>query len=458
MDRVTQEGDQLGPKDHAERIAMFRVQVIGPLLARDFQSHGELAAEIRAISEKHHRPPDSKLGRTYSAPTIERWYYEYKHGGLEALRPRRRSDAGHARELTDEQRELLLSIRREHPRATVTLILRTLELDGRLKKGAVSVSTLRRLYQEHGLDKLKLAAPNGRLRLRWQADRADAIWHADVCHGPAMKIGERAVPLRIHALLDDHSRKIVAIQAATTEREVEMLALMIKAMRDTGRRPNALYLDNGATYTGDVLATLCSRLGIALLHAQAEDPQARGKMERFWRTLRQGCLDHLGTPGSLHDVQVRLLAFLAQHYHVSPHASLMGKTPAEVYETAPRDAKPVTDEELGAALTIRARRRVRTDGTLEVGGETFETRAGFLAGRLVIVARSLLDVSTDPWIEYEDERYLLGRVDPEENARRKRHGPMAKRTQRGLDVPFDPPGALLDALLKRTPDRDGGAR
>jgi hypothetical protein len=35
-------------------------------------------------------------------------------------------------------------------------------------------------------------------------------------------------------------------------------------------------------------------------------------MERFWRTLRQGCLDHLGTPGSLQDVQVRLLAFLGQ--------------------------------------------------------------------------------------------------------------------------------------------------
>jgi hypothetical protein len=63
-------------------------------------------------------------------------------------------------------------------------------------------------------------------------------------------------------------------------------------------------------------------------------------MERFWRTLREGCLDHLGNPGSLQDVQVRLLAFLGKHYHVSPHASLMGKTPAQVYETAPRCEVP----------------------------------------------------------------------------------------------------------------------
>lgn len=155
MDRLMKDGDQLGPKDREERIAMFRVQVIGPLLARDFKDHGELAEELRALAGKWHRPPESSLGRQYSAPTIERWYYEYKRGGLEALRPRRRSDVGHARELTDAQRELLLGIRREHPRATTALILRTLELDGRLKKGAVSVSTLRRLYQEHGLERQK---------------------------------------------------------------------------------------------------------------------------------------------------------------------------------------------------------------------------------------------------------------------------------------------------------------
>src|SRR5919108_248463 len=283
----------------------------------------------------------------------------------------------------------------------------------------------------------------------WQADRVDALWHADVCHGPAMKIAGRSVPLRIHALLDDHSRYIAAIAACTSEREIEMLSLLVKAMRSFGRRPEALYLDNGATYTGDVLATACSRLGIGLLHATPHDPQARGKMERFWRTLRQGCLDHIGTPGSLHDVQVRLLAFLAQHYHLAPHASLMGRCPSEVYETAPCYDESIDDAALSAALTVHGKRRVRRDGTLEIGGVTFETRTGFLAGRVVTVGRSLLDVTRDPWIEHEGQRYLVGRVDAEENARRKKHGPSPKRSRRGIDVPFDPAGALLDAHLGR---------
>ena len=208
-----------------------------------------------------------------------------------------------------------------------------------------------------------------------------------------------------------------------------------------------------------MLSTACSRLSIGLLHATPHDPQARGKMERFWRTLREGCLDHIGTPGSLHDVQVRLLAFMAKHYHVAPHASLMGKCPAEVYETAPRYDESVSDAALGAALTVHGKRRVRRDGTLEVGGVTFETRTGFLAGRVVVVGRSLLDPSSDPWIEHEGQRYLVGRVDAEENARRKHHGPCPNRSQRGIDVPFDPAGALLDALVGRSSLRnDKGAR
>ena len=460
MDLLIKEGAQLAPKDTPEAIAIFRAQVIGPLLTRAFASHGDLADAIRGLARQHHRPPSANTTRTYSEATIERWYYRFKKQGLAGITPRRRSDTGHARELTDAQRDLLLAIRREHTTTSAALILRTLELDGRLDKNAVSLSTLRRLYAQHGLDRGTLRVAGGhRLRLRWQADRVDALWHSDVCHGPAMKIAGRTVPLRIHAILDDHSRYIVAIVATTTEREVEMLSLMVKAMRSTGRRPEAIYLDNGSTYTGEVLATTCSRLGIGLLHAAPYDPQARGKMERFWRTLREGCLDHIGTPGSLHDVQVRLLAFLAKHYHVAPHASLMGKCPSEVYETAPRYDERVDEVALGAALTVRGRRRVRRDGTLDIGGVTFETRTGFLAGRVVVVGRSLLDPRSDPWIEHEEERYLVGRVDVEANARRKKTGPSASRPKRGLDVPFDPPGALVNSLVGRRADgSQGGAR
>lgn len=439
--------DKLGPKDAAEAIAIFRAQVIGPLVCREL-GRGELSAALSALSEQPHLAPSGTI-RRFSATTLERWLYAYKRGGLDALRPagRRR---GFALALTPEQRQLLVAVRRENRSASVSLILRTLEADGRLDAGSISAQTVRRLYAAHGLDRVSLRAQKTGARLRWEADAANALWHADVCHGPALGVGEVSRPLRIHAILDDASRYIVAIGARKTEREAEMLDLIVEAIRLRGK-PDALYLDNGPTYIGDALATLCARLDITLLHARPYDPQARGKMERFWRTLREGCLDHLGELASYHDVQVRLLAFLSRHYHKAAHSSLMGRSPADAYETG-RPATEVGEDRLRDALTVRGRRRVRNDGTVPVAGIDFELDAGYLAGRVVTIARSLLDPTEAPWVEHEDKTLALHPVDPRKNARQRRP---RKTAARGIDaVPFDPPGALLDRALGRKPKHE----
>jgi transposase InsO family protein len=325
-----------------------------------------------------------------------------------------------------------------------------LEHDGRLTAGTVSPNTVRRLFRLNGLDKRSArAAARGSIRRRWQAECVNDVWQADVCHGPALSVDGRSVPLRIHALLDDHSRRIIAIQACATERESEMLMLLVKALR-LHDAPTTLYLDNGATYSGDALKTVCARLGIALVHAKPYDPEARGKMERFWRTLREGCLDHLGPMTSLHDVQVRLLAYVDKRYQVAPHASLMGRSPLAVYEhERPSGAPQMTEAKLAHALTVHGTRRVRRDGTLELGGVTWETTIGFLAGRNVVVGRSLLDPTSAPWLEHEEQRFALHRVDPIANAKRTRSPVSAHRPKRGIDVAFDPTSALLGAMLGR---------
>jgi len=436
--------DKLEPKDDAEAMAIFRAQVIGPLVCREL-GRGELGAAISALSQEPFRPPGSREARTFSASTLERWYYAYKRGGLSALRSKGRQQ-GFALKLSAEERELLVAIRSEHRSASVPLIRRTLLADGRLAEGQVSDATLRRLFAAKGLDRIGLRASKTGARLRWEAERPNALWHADVCHGPSLRQDGRTLPLRVHAVLDDASRYLVAIVATSSERESEMLELLVKAIRLHGK-PDALYLDNGPTYIGSALQTACARLGIALLHARPHDPEARGKMERFWRTLREGCLDHLHEVASLHDVQVRLLAFLGRHYHIAPHASLVGRSPAQVYETD-RTIVEVAEPELRDALTVRGRRRVRRDGTVSVAGTDFELAQGFLAGRLVTVARTLVAPSALPWVEHEGRRFPLLPVDPKANARRLR--PRPHRAARGIDaVPFDPPSALLDAALGR---------
>jgi hypothetical protein len=151
---------------------------------------------------------------------------------------------------------------------------------------------------------------------------------------------------------------------------------------------------------------------------------------------------------SLHDMQVRLLAYIDQRYHVAPHASLMGQSPLAVYEHGTStDSPELTEAHLADALTLHGTRRVRRDGTLEVGGVTWETTVGFFAGRNMVVGRSLLDTTSIPWLEHEEQRYLLHRVDPVANAKRTREPIANRRPKRGLDVPFDPPSALLAAML-----------
>ena len=440
---------ELKPKDRAEEIAIFRAQMIGSLAHRDFERRGELKRELRALSRVRVTPPGAAHPRTYSVTSLERWYYTYRAEGLAGLRPRGRSDRGHGRHLTKAQRELLLDIRREHPSASVALILRTLVADGRLEAGAISPSTVCRFYEEQGLMRVRRRDGDGRRRRRWEAAHPMALWHADVCHGPALRVGKRTRPLRIHAILDDASRYVVALRAADNERESEMLSLSVSALRRFGR-PGAFYLDNGATYVGDSLATMCARLDVGLWHATPYDPEARGKMERFWRTMREQCLDFVGQRASLHEVQVRLLAWLDQHYHRAPHGGLLGKSPREVFERDRPEPRIPSQSELRDALSIRTRRGVRKDGTLSVGGVEWELVQGYLAGKRVTVARSLLEPSEAPWVEHEDKRLTLKRLDPKANATRKR--PKPKKARRGVDaIPFDPAEAMLDEATGRTP-------
>ncbi|MDP6946172.1 MAG: DDE-type integrase/transposase/recombinase, partial [Myxococcota bacterium] len=410
--------DEVGPRNHAEAIAQFRAQIVGPLLTQVF-FHGELRAELRRVSQIRHRMPGSAITRRFAVSTLERWLYAYRHGGLVALEPRRRSDAGHARALTEEQRRLLCDIRREYPSASADLIVRTLVLDGRLESAQVSASTVRRLFRAEGLPRLPRRRQHARgIRRRWQAERAGLLWHADVCHGPTLMLDGKRTPLRIHAILDDASRYVVALSVCATEREVEMLELMTRGLRRWGA-PATLFLDNGPTYSGEMLATACARLKISLLHARPYDPQARGKMERFWRSLREGCLDHLGQVARLHDVQVRLLAWLDAHYHKAPHAGLMGGSPGAAW--LDRELTPTDEAALGVALTAHGRRRVRKDGTLSVGGVDWETDQGFLAGRLVRVERNLAEPTTPPVLVHEEKRYPLRFVDPVANGKQRRH-------------------------------------
>jgi hypothetical protein len=147
----------LEPQDQAEAVAIFRSEIVGALTRRDLD-HGELRAVLRTLSQERFRPPGAQVTRQYSLTTLERWYYDYRAGGLPALRPAPRSDRGHAQEIAPEQRQLLLDIRREHRSASVPLIL----ADARRRWPAGGRSGL----GGHGAPALRRARPRPRAHAR----------------------------------------------------------------------------------------------------------------------------------------------------------------------------------------------------------------------------------------------------------------------------------------------------
>ena len=427
----------LTAKDHRERVALFRAHVLQPVLYKTLP-RGILKAELAQISTCPFLPPDQEVSRTFSVPTLLRWRRAFLKGGLAALAPEPREDRGHARALTAEQKTLLLDIRRDHPTVSAELILRTLVGDGRLDVDRISAVTVRRLFAEHGLFHAQTGRAHGDLRQRlpWQRAEPNELWHADVCHGPDLGLPGKRVHLRIHGILDDASRDLIALEARTNETEDTLLGVLVDAVKRRGR-PDGLYLDNGSTYRGDTLAIACGRLGMSLLHARPYDPMARGKMERVWRTMRAQCLDFVTHEHSLAEVQARLDRFKNDYRH-HPHAGLVGKAPAVVYEARTRTDVIVTERALTAAFTIEQRRRVRQDSTLSLDGVLYEVGAAFLAGRIVTVRRCHLPGLSPDYvavIDWDGKIIPLTPADPRRNAHRRRRQ-HAEEPKSG--VPFDP--------------------
>jgi len=434
------------PKDHAERVALFRTQVLGPVLSRTLH-HGELLAELRVLSKRSFTPPLATISRTYSVATLQRWVRRYRKDGLKGLQPVLKH-RGDALELSEEQRKLALDVRRSHPSMSATLILHTLVDEGRFEADQVSAATLRRLFVRTGLRRQSRRGAHtdgcDHDRRRWEASYVGELWHADVCHGPNLKVDGVRRPLRIHGILDDKSRYVVGLWARDNEREVVMLEQVLEVVRLHGA-PKTLYLDNGSTYRGEALKTACARMGISVTHARPYDPQARGKMERFWRTLREGFLDHVGPTASLHDVQVGLTAFLNRRYHGAAHAGLVGRCPAQVWED--RELTPRSEDELRDALTFREERLVRGDGTMPVGGLDWELRANYLNNKRVVVGRSLAAPNDPPWVEHEEQRLALTLVDPVANGKLRRK---PRRRKPGIDaLDFDANAVLVASATGR---------
>ncbi len=430
-----------------ERIAMFRMGIIGDLLTSELKV-GELKAELLKRSKRRYRPPDSQTTRRYHYKTLQRWYYEAKADPRGGLLPKSKAK-GHALKATPEQRELLLEMRLEHPTVSAELLLSEAIRNGVVQKGTLTVSSLRRLFQDANLPRIskkRAERKTDNQRRRWQAEKPGDLWHGDVCHLVMLDQQGRSRRVLVHGLLDDASRYCLTLDARLREREQDMLEVFCGALL-RHPAPGTLYLDNGSCYRGDSLALLCKRLGINPVHAQPYSPEARGKMERFWRTMRQRCTDHLPPTTDGHGVAKAIWAWLDVDYHCRPHTGLLGETPRRCYiEGMPQLGAPLAPKQLASALEVTIHRMVRRDSTFELDGKTYEVNGRHLAGKRISIVVDALG-GQPLQVIYQKHPVTFAPCDPLVN--RYRHSApeelksQAKQTKSSDSVPFDPIVALL---------------
>ena len=359
----------------------------------------------RAIQNAEARPWGTK---TYSVPTLERWYYAYRTGGFDALRIQERADKGEVRALSPDVAEALVKARKEHPKLNVSSLVRHLEDTQVIAPGSVSISTIYRHLTRQGLDKRTMKSlqnnPTKGPTKAFEFAFANQLWMTDAMTGPALRNGKGPVRKTcLLAFIDDCSRVCPHAQYYPAERLEYFLDCFKQALRSRGV-PEKLYTDNGGIFTSRHVQTICATLSIGLIHAKPYHAWSKGKIERWFLTVQRDFEQRLvfQPVTSIEELNSRFWQWLNAEYHQRKHGALDDKSPQDRFCERSGHLRLIDDDvDLDGLFLARTTRRVRLDGTISLEGKIFEAPVA-LRGRDV-------QVRYDPFSFTRVEIWLLGR-------------------------------------------------
>jgi len=435
-----------------KEVALFRFAVLGDLV----HAHLGRGALRRALEKKSKELWVCPHGgpRRIAAKTIEAWLYAYRKHGLDGLFPQERSDKGTCKAIPEELQILILDMKREDPGRSVPGILSELQGAGLMRRSAFSASAVTRLLKSHGLSgpRIELETP---ARHRFVAPTCGVLWQGDACHGPKLfdPAAGREVRVKIFGLLDDKSRLITYLRAGFHERQEDFLRVLLEAVQRRGI-PLAILLDNHGSFTGADVRLACAQLGIRLTFAKPRDGASKGKIERFWRTLRAQLLNRLDMSKvrTLDDLNVRLMTWVNNEYNLRPHAGLSGQTPLSVFEDDLDQIRFVDDAlDLEGSFQGTVERVAKNDSTCTFRGKIYEVPP-HLRGRKVVLHYKLLRPDF-VWIEDGGVHVVLREVDVVANSRRSRTSTGSKVEPSKPRTGFNPIEDLLGRTLRPGEDQ-----
>lgn len=363
-------------KPQHREVALFRYGLVRPLLD-DRLSPGERARLVAELVAVEHPGPNGRRVRV-SRTTIYRWLKTYRDGGFDALLPHVRapgptSDAGLL--------ELAVRLKRENLRRPATLVWELIAADLAATgedRQLPSVRALQRHFARLGLNR----PPVGQVKVRgrFEAEKVNDRWIGDGMHGPHIN-GGRAI---LMAFIDDHSRLLVGHHWGFAEDSVRLEAALRRGLATRGI-PLQTYVDNGSSFVAAPLHRACAVLGIQLTHSKPGEPEGRGKIERFFRTVRSQFLIEVEQRGvdDLDELRELFVAWLERRYHRRVHSET-GQSPLERFTAA--DTPAVAGPELlREAFLWSATRQVTKTATVSFQANRYEVDPALVGRRVELI-------------------------------------------------------------------------
>jgi transposase len=362
----------------AEAIGLLRHQIISPVL---MDSGAAQLAYFRQIAQKEFDVP-GRGPRRFTAQTFKGWLYRYRKKGFIGLVPKTRSDAGTFRLLSLEARESIKNFRQENLDRSCVKFYDLCLKKGILGDPPVGIETVRRFLKAEGLYKTRSLIPRKRFEMSYFGE----LWTCDFMHGPQVleqSDGKRRRKAILMAIIDDHSRMIVGGRFGFFETTRLIEQVFKDAILGFGL-PDRLYCDNGAAFSSQYLARVCAHLNIGLVHSKPYDSPSRGKIERFFRTVREGFLsEYRDDDADLKSLNDAFDRWLRDQYHHMHHHGI-GTRPVDRYQISVRDypRKRISEEILDEFFLVSVERTVAKDCTVSLHGSDYEVPPQFVGKRV----------------------------------------------------------------------------
>ncbi len=369
----------------SKEIQTFRYGVIAEL-ANPYLVQGERISLIKEKASREYQIPYS-LRTTIGSECIRKWLSKYRKYGIDGLLPKIREDKGKSRSILQEEIDIILTELEAEPYLTARAVVKRLKQEGKIKSDITSSSLSRLVISSSLRREDRIRGKEKELTRKFNFFYPLECVQADDMHGFPIPDGfgkmKKAILI---AFIDDATRRIVYSDFSFTEKSLAFED-GIKHILGSHGRIGRLYVDNGSTFISNQTKRIMNSLGIMITHSRPYIPKGRGKIERFFRTVRDQFLRPLNKESirGLGDLNARFRTWLETEYHRTPHSGLEKKTPLDTWlSLTPHIIRMDPSIDLDTTFLHEVQRKVYKDCTFTLHGTLFEVPAVLIGKKIRI--------------------------------------------------------------------------